>query len=81
MNKQASLDLRAYSLLLDDIRSQVDDLVHERDFSVAGAPTNRLSEYLETKIKQLTACQSSLLYAATKIRHLKEESNMSGEFR
>jgi hypothetical protein len=68
-----AFDLRAYDLLLDDTRKQLNELLKPPLFEVMLEPTHRLDEFLSARIKALDALQLRLNYAAMKIKHLKED--------
>jgi hypothetical protein len=66
------LDLRAYSFLLDDIRSRIGTAFTIPTESTS-EPTHRLEALLSARIKLLTDLQAQLAYTALKIKHLKED--------
>lgn len=69
-----SLDLRAYSLLLDELRRTCkNELTCEEDIIMM--PTHRLEDLLIKKNNSIVILREQLNYVATKIRHIKEESN------
>jgi hypothetical protein len=67
------LDLRAYSMLLEDIRVRIGKAWTAPEFDVHSTPTHRLDELLTLQIKVLDSLQLQLNYAALKIKHLKED--------
>ena len=71
-----SLDLRAYSLLLDEERRHLNLEMTTAPCDILTEPTHRLDEHLTRRIRALTILQGNINYVATKIRHIKEENNL-----
>jgi hypothetical protein len=72
-------DLRAYNLLLADVRVRIGHSWTAPEFDVHSTPTHRLDELLSLQINDLQYLLNEVRYVATKIRHLKELSNMPKE--
>ena len=66
------IDLRAYNLLLEDIRNRLVATL-TGTISAKTEPTHRLDEYLSAKIYELGDLQLQLNYTALKLKHLKED--------
>jgi hypothetical protein len=70
-----SLDIQAYSFLLDSKRKVAADLVCDAAFNPIIEPTHRVEEFLTRRATQLLEVKDQIHYVATKLAHLKEESN------
>jgi hypothetical protein len=66
------LDLRAYNLLLEDIRNRL-VVALTGTISAKTEPTYHLDEYLSAKIHELSNLQLQLNYTALKLKNLKED--------